>query len=126
MGLEDLANNIYDTLSGGEKQRAMIARAIAQDANWVIMDEPTASLDARYVRLMIDTINELKAKGKSVIVVLHDLSVADTFADKYVLLKDGKLVDIVDELNQNLLASVYDTEFISVEADGKKRFILKC
>lgn len=125
MGLEEMTDNIFDTLSGGEKQRAMIARAIAQDANWFIMDEPTSSLDAKHVKLMTTVIKELRAQGKSVIVVLHDLNMVPVIADEIILMKEGRIIDKSTSLSGELLNRVYDTEFVETEIDGRSFFILK-
>ena len=126
MGISDLNDHIIDTLSGGEKQRAMIARALAQDSNWVIMDEPTSSLDAKHVKLMTEIISELKNNNKSVILVIHDLNAAYMVADKFVLMKNGKIINVVDELSESLLSDTYDTLFDEVDIGGRKHFILKC
>lgn len=126
LGIANLTNNIYDTLSGGEKQRAMIARALAQDSNWIIMDEPTSSLDAKYVKLLIQIIREAKEAGKSLILILHDLNVASMVGDKFVYMKNGKVLEVSDNITLDKLHMTFDTEFDKVDINGKEHFILKC
>ena len=87
-GCERLAGRSFSTLSGGEKQRVLIARALAQGADHLILDEPTSQLDIRYqVEIM-----ELAARlGVTVLAALHDLSLAAMFCDTVHLITDGRL-----------------------------------
>jgi iron complex transport system ATP-binding protein len=88
VGCERLAGRSFSTLSGGEKQRVLIARALAQGADHLILDEPTSQLDIRYqVEIM-----ELAARlGVTVLAALHDLSLAAMFCDTVHLITDGRL-----------------------------------
>jgi len=82
-----------NTLSGGEKQRAIIARAIINNPHIVICDEPTANLDADNSLVFIETLKDLKARGKTVIISTHDpIFEAQEFVDKVIFIKDGSLV----------------------------------
>lgn len=121
MELEGLEDRIYDTLSGGEKQRCMIARALAQDTDWTILDEPSSNLDVRHTVLTMKTLSKLRdEKGRSFIVVLHDINTAASFADRYILMKEGKLIKAVSSLTPDLLSSVFDSSFEEVVTrDGK-------
>ena len=121
MELEGLEDRLYDTLSGGEKQRCMIARALAQDTDWTILDEPSSNLDVRHTVLTMKTLSKLRdEKKRSFIVVLHDINTAASFADNYVLMKMGKLVEAASKLTPEVLGAVFDSTFEEVlTKDGK-------
>ena len=89
VGLTHKAGQIYEHLSGGEKQRALIARAIVQQPKLLILDEPTNHLDIRY---QIQIMELLRAIGISVITSIHDLNLASAMCDQLLLLDDGRCV----------------------------------
>ena len=124
MGLTDKKWLLYDLLSGGEKQRCMAARAICQDAECFIMDEPASNLDIVHSKLILDTARDLvKNNGKSFIIVMHDLNAASTYGDEFVFMKAGRIVDVCDRLTSDKLADVFDTSFGSVMTpSGKEVF----
>lgn len=112
MELEPLADRIFDTLSGGEKQRCMTARALAQDTTWTILDEPSSSLDIRHNQLTMRKLTDLRDnEGKSFVIVLHDINTAIRFADSFVLMKGGKLVAVRESLDTEVLSEVFDSPF---------------
>lgn len=112
MELTGLEDRIFDTLSGGEKQRCMTARALAQDTEWTILDEPSSNLDIRHTQITMKKLAELRDKDhKSFIVVLHDVNTAARFADRFVLMKDGKLVAVKERLDTETLSDVFDSSF---------------
>lgn len=80
------------TLSGGERARVLLARALATKANFLMADEPTASLDPSHQLQIMDILKEQAASGKGVCVVLHDLSLAARYCDRLILLHQGRLV----------------------------------
>ncbi len=86
VGLEDKANQAYESLSGGEKQRALIARAIVQRPKLLILDEPTNHLDIRY---QIQTLELLRSLNITVITSIHDLNLASALCDELLLLDNG-------------------------------------
>ncbi|GIU13852.1 ABC cobalamin uptake system ATPase BtuD [Shewanella sp. MBTL60-007] len=86
VGLQDKANQAYESLSGGEKQRALIARAIVQRPKLLILDEPTNHLDIRY---QIQTLELLRSLNITVITSIHDLNLASALCDELLLLNDG-------------------------------------
>lgn len=90
MGVADLADRMVSTLSGGQRQKVYIAMALAQDTPVVLMDEPNAFLDiAHQLQLMVQA-KALAGEGKTVVLVLHDLPLALTFADSLAVLSEGK------------------------------------
>jgi iron complex transport system ATP-binding protein len=89
VGCEDLVHRSFNTLSGGEKQRVLIARAIAQGADHLILDEPTNHLDIRY---QVEVLELVAGFGMTVLAALHDLSLAALFCDTVCLLADGVIV----------------------------------
>jgi iron complex transport system ATP-binding protein len=89
VGCAELAHRSYNTLSGGEKQRALIARALAQEADHLILDEPTNHLDIRY---QLEVLELVAGLGVTVLAALHDLSLAALFCDQAYLMADGRVV----------------------------------
>jgi iron complex transport system ATP-binding protein len=89
VGCDDLAARSFNTLSGGEKQRVLIARALAQGADHLILDEPTNHLDIRYQVEVLELVAGLKV---TVLAALHDLSLAALFCDTVYLLTDGRVI----------------------------------
>jgi len=86
----DLAERDLATLSGGERQRVRIARALAQEAEALVLDEPTASLDVRHEMAIFRLLADLSREGRTVVVVTHSLNLSGRFADRILLLDDGR------------------------------------
>ncbi|ELR67724.1 ABC-type hemin transport system, ATPase component [Photobacterium marinum] len=96
VGVEHLASRLYPTLSGGEKQRVHYARVLSQlsqagDNCVLILDEPTSALDLSHQHRTLQIAQELTKAGAAVIVVIHDLNLAAQYADRLIILKDGKI-----------------------------------
>jgi iron complex transport system ATP-binding protein len=92
LDLDSLGRRPLGTLSGGEAQRAVLARALAQEAPVLLLDEPTASLDVGHAVEVLDVVDELRHReGLTVVVAAHDLTLAGRFADRLVLLSEGIL-----------------------------------
>lgn len=91
LGLEDLANRMPDEMSGGERQRVAVARALVHDPQLILADEPTGALDADNVRTVVDLLLLAQAQtGATLVVITHDAAVAARMAGR-VLLRDGRL-----------------------------------
>jgi manganese/zinc/iron transport system ATP- binding protein len=86
VGIADLANRQISQLSGGQQQRTFLARALVQDADLYLMDEPFASVDAATERAIVEILHALKEHGKTVIVIHHDLQTVPEYFDYVVLL----------------------------------------
>ncbi len=106
----DLQDRRFDTLSGGEQARVLLARALAVDADILLADEPTASLDPFYQISIMQSLRGVAQDGKIVIVSLHDLSLAKQYCDRILVLDAGKLkADAIasQALGANILAEVF-------------------
>jgi iron complex transport system ATP-binding protein len=89
LGLADYALRYLDELSGGELQKVIIARALAQEPEILLMDEPTSSLDLKNQLEVLNLIRQIsRERGIAAIVAMHDLNLALRFADRFILLKD--------------------------------------
>lgn len=91
--LVDLAERPLESMSGGQRQRAWIAMAIAQDTPLLLLDEPTSALDLGHQIEVFELIRQLARAGKTVVMVVHDLSSACRYADHVIGMKQGKIVD---------------------------------
>lgn len=92
IGIGELRHRYTDTLSGGQKQRTVVARALAQDTPVILFDEATASLDIKYTLQIFNLARSLvRDEGRTVIAVIHNLSLAAAYCDYLVFLKDGRL-----------------------------------
>jgi iron complex transport system ATP-binding protein len=111
-----LARRKLDQLSGGEQQRVLIARALCQQPQVILLDEPTASLDLSHQIRIMDLMEKLKIeKGVTVVMVSHDVNLAAMYGDQLLLLKAGEIVcmgppDAV--LNFKTLEETYDCKLL--------------
>ena len=88
MNIDKLSSKPFSSLSDGQKQRTLIARAICQDPKILIMDEPTSYLDIRHRFELMDVLRKLSDKGVSIIMSLHELDLALEISDKVLLVRD--------------------------------------
>lgn len=123
MSLEDLAFRNAENLSGGEKQKVAIARALAQQPQMLIFDEPTGNLDIANEELVIDEAKRI-AKGKNITILssIHDLNRALDFGDRFFFMKEGRIcrsgnADIVDS---DIIRSVFNVETRILEIEDRK------
>lgn len=89
--LEEFASRTVTTLSGGERARVAIARALATEAAVLIADEPTTSLDERHQLIVMELLQRIAHRGTAVMAIIHDLALAMRFADRVVLMNEGKV-----------------------------------
>ncbi|MTE21648.1 ATP-binding cassette domain-containing protein [Streptomyces sp. TRM43335] len=90
--LGELADRPLETLSGGQRQRAWIAMAVAQDTAILMLDEPTSALDIGHQLEVLETVRSLAARGRTVVLVLHDLTTACRYADHLLAMSEGRIV----------------------------------
>ncbi len=115
----DLAQRDVTTLSGGELQRARIARALAQEPRALVLDEPTASLDIRHEMAILELLRAAADDGMTVVLITHGLDVAAQFADRMLLLSRGTVAADgipTEVVREDVLADVYEWP-ISVRPD---------
>lgn len=120
-GLQVHRHSQLNRLSGGEFQRAIIARALAQNPRILILDEPVAHLDLKYKVAILDLLHSLSRSGHGIVVSLHDLNLAAMYADELTLLHEGRLfaqggVDQV--LRTEIIESAYETPVSIVPRPG--------
>jgi iron complex transport system ATP-binding protein len=90
VGLERLSRRHLGTLSGGELQRAMLARSLAQEARVLLLDEPTTGLDLGFQQQVLELVDSLRAeRGLTVLSAVHDLTLAGQFSDRLLLIDSG-------------------------------------
>ncbi|MDP1511779.1 ABC transporter ATP-binding protein [Paenibacillus sp. CMAA1739] len=114
MGLEDMKDKHIDLLSGGQRQRAFIAMILAQDTEYILLDEPLNNLDMKHsVQIMKTLRNLVDDLGKTILVVLHDINFASCYSDYIVGMKDGRLLKqgTADEMiDSQVLKELYDMD----------------
>jgi len=115
MQLKEFENKYLDELSGGQRQRAYIAMVIAQNSDYIFLDEPLNNLDMKHsveiMKILRKLCDELK---KTVVIVIHDINFASCYSDYIVALKDGKLIKngIVEEtIQKEELENIYEIDF---------------
>jgi iron complex transport system ATP-binding protein len=107
-----LRRRLVNTLSSGERQRVVIARALAQIPRILLLDEPTSHLDLHHQHVIMGLLKKLNAEGISIAVVHHDLNLASLYCERLILVHQGKIFaegTPKDLLNQETLAEVYGT-----------------
>ncbi|MEW6102237.1 MAG: ABC transporter ATP-binding protein [bacterium] len=95
MNLEDMMLRYFNELSGGEKQKVLLARALAQEPEVLLLDEPTSNLDLRHQLEVMELISSLaKKKAIAIVMAIHDLNLASRFSDRMLFLTKGKIFAI--------------------------------
>ncbi len=118
-----LSHKYSDSISGGERQLVVLARAIAQGSKILILDEPTANLDYGNQFRVMQTISQLKTQGYSIILSTHNPEQAMWFSDKVMFLDDKKILAYgatQDIITADLLKQIYGIDIDLVEKDGRK------
>ncbi|GAB4075092.1 petrobactin ABC transporter ATP-binding protein YclP [Barrientosiimonas marina] len=127
MRLEDMQDKFIDQLSGGQLQRAYIAMVLAQDTEYILLDEPLNNLDMNHsVEIMKALRTMVTELQKTVVIVLHDINFASCYSDHIVALKDGKVVkggETDDIIQQPVLKEVFDMD-IQIEIINNNRICL--
>ena len=121
--LEDLAMRDFAQLSGGQKQKVLIARALAQEPAVLLLDEPTSNLDMRHQLEVMEIVRDLAREKKiAVVMAIHDLNLASRFSDKLVMLKNGQVYAAGEPdalLNEENIGKVYGIKAVVMNAVGR-------
>ena len=121
--MASLSDKLFNNLSGGEKQRVMIAMALAQEPEILLLDEPTASLDISLRTHLMKLLKSLnKDRNITVLVISHDIQLAAGFCKRLILMKDGSIIadgKVEDVLNTELIRKVYECEVEIVKQNDK-------
>ena len=120
-GVDAFAHKRLQTLSGGMRQDAYIAMALAQSTDYILMDEPTTFLDITHQLKLMKTLRNLADGGKGILTVMHDLPMAFTFSDKILLLHNGQVMcyDTPQQIcRQGILEEIFGVRIVQSE-DGQ-------
>lgn len=124
MQLIDIKDKYLDQLSGGQRQRALIAMVIAQNTEYILLDEPLNNLDMRHSVEMMKILRKLVDDlGKTIILVLHDINFASCYSDCIIALTDGVVYrkgNINEIINKEVLDTIYKMDFDIQEIENKK------
>lgn len=122
-GTQELAHRPVTHLSGGEKARVALARALATQARILLADEPTMSLDPRHQLTVMDLLRDQARKGGAVLAVVHDLALAARYADRVIMIQNGRISaddNPQDALSEERIASVFGVEATIIEFDRSR------
>ena len=115
MALNDIQDKYLDELSGGQRQRAYIAMVIAQNTEYILLDEPLNNLDMKHsvdiMKILRQLVDDL---GKTVVIVIHDVNFASCYSDYIIALNDGKIAKegvVNDIISKDVLEEIYDMKF---------------
>ena len=127
LGIMEFAMRDFNEISGGQQQKVLIARALAQDADILLLDEPTSNLDIRHqlevMNIMKDIVHK---KGISAVMAIHDLNLASRYTDRILMMNGGKIFaqgDPESVLTNKNIKRAYGVEAL-VKSDGDKPYII--
>ncbi len=122
--LTNLKDRYIDSLSGGQLQRVFIAMVLAQDTDFILLDEPLNNLDIKQSVSMMQILKRLVEElGKTIIIVLHDINMASQYADEIVAFKDGQVFckgTTAQIMQADLLSQLYEIPIKLADINGKK------
>ena len=124
VGMSEFSNRSFSTLSGGEQQRVILARALAQKTPCLILDEPTNHLDIKY---QLSLLNIVKSLDLTVISAIHDLNIAAMYCDRLFVMKDGQIVASgtpQDILTKELIKEIYEIDMDIIKDSKNQTHIL--
>ncbi|MFW5998886.1 MAG: ABC transporter ATP-binding protein [Bacillota bacterium] len=125
LNIENISLKSINELSGGQKQKVLLGRVLAQKPEIILLDEPTSNLDLKHQLETLNIIKKLSRENISVIIAIHDLSLAERYSDKFVLLNKGKVFaaggrEIISEEN---IEKVYGVKISIKNHNGRKLII---
>lgn len=126
-GLSSIKDKYIDELSGGQKQRTYIAMTLAQDTEYILLDEPLNNLDIKHILEVMHLLKKLvEEQNKTIILVVHDINIASTFADYIIAMKNGEIIEsglTENIINNEILYKIYEINF-QIENFKNKKFCL--
>lgn len=124
VGLTDLGDRFLDEMSGGQRQRAFVAMVLAQDTDYVLLDEPLNNLDMKHAVLMMRRLRAAADElGRTVVLVLHDINFASCYSDRIIAMRDGAVVHQGPPeqiMSAPVLRDVYDMDIRIEEVGGHR------
>ena len=124
MNLDDIRHQYIDNLSGGQRQRAYIAMTLAQDTDYILLDEPLNNLDMKHSVQIMQVLRKLATElNKTVVIVIHDINFASCYSDYIVAMKNGKLVhqgEVNHIMQSPVLQDIYDMTIPIQDIDDHK------
>ena len=128
LNIRELKDRNIETLSGGELQKALLARALAQEAKILLLDEPTSALDLNNAVEFMKILKNISIKKDiSVIIIIHDLNLASLFCDSLIILKDGRFIEKgspKEVINEENIKSVYNLDCKVCYNENDKPYII--
>ncbi|CCO49872.1 putative ABC-type metal transport system,ATPase component [Vibrio nigripulchritudo SOn1] len=124
LDLTDIQHKYLDELSGGQRQLAFIAMVVAQDTDYVFLDEPLNNLDIKHSLQIMKNIRTLAHElNKAVVIVIHDINFASCYSDNIVALKKGRVEatgTVAEVVRSEVLSDIYETDFQIHEVNGQR------
>jgi iron complex transport system ATP-binding protein len=124
LDLSPMADKFVDELSGGQRQRAFIAMVLAQDTDYLLLDEPLNNLDMKHSVEMMQLLRRLADElAKTVVLVVHDINFASCYSDTVLAMKDGRMLHQgtpADIMQPEVLRDIYDIDIRIEEIDGNR------
>ena len=128
LNIRELKDRNIETLSGGELQKALLARALSQEAKILLLDEPTSALDLNNAVEFMKILKNISMKKEiSVIIIIHDLNLASLFCDSLIILKDGRFIEKgspKEVINEENIKSVYNLDCKVCYNENDKPYII--
>ena len=128
LNIRELKDRNIETLSGGELQKALLARALSQEAKILLLDEPTSALDLNNAVEFMKILKNISIKKNiSVIIIIHDLNLASLFCDSLIILKDGRFIEKggpKEVINEENIKSVYNLDCKVCYNENDKPYII--
>lgn len=128
MGLEKYASRYLSELSGGELQKVVLARALAQQPEYLLLDEPTSALDPKNQHEILRIVQKIcREQNISVMIVIHDLDLAVRYCDRFLLVADSKIYSYGDlsTVTEKAIRDVYDLDVDIIEYNNKKLIVAR-
>ena len=127
LGIMEFAMKDFNEISGGQQQKVLIARALAQEADILLLDEPTSNLDIRHQLEVMEIMkNVVKKKGISAVMAIHDLNLASRYTDRILMMNEGRIFatgDPASVLTIENIKHAYGVEVL-VKSDGERPYII--